>query len=102
MKFTDFLQLHEEINSWRIGYGIRNPEHELIKGFNNLKLYQQLQVFKKENKIEKDWKMTNELEVDGVRKFSFFGDDKKLYDIPKDEVTPTKTKFGTELYKYFP
>lgn len=102
MKFTTFLKLHEEIKSWRIGYGIRNSKHELIKGFNNLKFYQQLQKFKKENEMEKDWKMTNELDVDGVRKFSFFGNDNKLFDIPKNEETPVKRKFGNELFKYFP
>lgn len=102
MKFLEHLEYLTEtkINSFRIGYGIRDTKtHELIKGFHNLHFYKELSEFKSENAWQKSWKITNELDVDDKRKFTFWGDENTVYDVPKDEPTKYKTKFGENLYK---
>ena len=99
IEYQEYLK-ETEIKSYRIGYGIRDTKtHELIQGFHNLHFYQDLQKFKEENAWQKSWKITNEYDTDDVRKFSFWGDDDKRYDVPKDEEVKYRSKGNTNLYK---
>lgn len=102
MKFQDYQEYlkESEIKSFRIGYGIRDSKtHELIKGFHNLHFYQDLKKFKEENAWLKSWKITNEFDEDGSRKFSFWGDENEKFDTPKDEESTEKDKFGKNVLK---
>lgn len=99
IEYQEYLK-ESEIKSFRIGYGIRDSKtHELIKGFHNLHFYQDLKKFKEENAWQKTWKITNEYDTDDVRKFSFWGDEDKRYDVPKGEESTEKDKFGRNVLK---
>ena len=101
MKFhelTNYLQESQEM-PMRIGYGVRNVKtHELVKFFNNNRLYQELKDWKKENldMLDKDYKLTNEIEESGKRTFYFWGTDKH-FDVPSQEPDPRPSKKNNRI-----
>lgn len=84
MSFLNFLQtLNENIKNGIIAFGVRDVKnHDLIKTFPLHHLYTELKKFKENEGNDKkfesgEWKLTNELELDGLRKYQFVGDSEK-------------------------